>query len=382
MNEVDRTPPWQGTLHVIAPSAPPKICGVGDHSNHLVSALAKRGRVLIHCGQLDPTPRFDHSGMILDFDHRFPWTLEQVADSSAIRSGETAFVQYTNFAYGRYGFNPWIAPALARLRHRRVRVVTMFHETYMNGSEGWKAAIMGWWQRRFFRQVGRNSDVCLFSTQPWAEQYASWFPGRPVLCLAVGSNIPPIPVDRQAHRARLGIPVGVPCLVVFGGTHPTRHFDWIAAASERLSRENIDHRVLHVGPDAQDVARLLAGVPLIELGVLSEVEVSKALSAGDIMMAPISDGASTRRGSLLAGLEHGLCCVSTMGTGTDALLAEQSGKALVLATGKEDFLDQVARLARDQDRMGAIGQAGAAFYRANFSWESVADRLVSTLSVR
>ncbi len=373
------TLPWKGTLHVIAPSAPPKICGVGDHTNHLVAALAKHGKVRIHCGQLDPAPRFDHPEATVDFDHRFPWTLKNVATSSEIHPGETIFVQYTNFAYGRYGFNPWIAPALSRLRRRGVRVVTMFHETYMNGSEGWKAAVMGWWQQRFFRQVGRNSDVCLFSTEPWAEQYADWFPGRPVKCLPVGSNIRVCAVDRNAERTRLSIPEGMPCLVVFGGMHPTRLFDWVEAASRNLQQSGVDHRILHVGPDSARVGELLKGLPLIELGIQSEEGVSKALTSGDILLAPISDGASTRRGSLLAGMEHRLCCLTTKGPGTDPSIGGLDGMALRFAKDREDFVVKVAELVKDVEQCERIGAGAKEFYDANFSWESVASKLIGVL---
>lgn len=371
---------WKGRLHVVAPSAPPKICGVGDHSFHLSLALASHGEVLVHCGQILPQPGFEGCEMVVDFDHRRPWTLRDVADSPSIRSGETVFVQYTNFAYGRYGFNPWIAPALARMRRRGVRVVTMFHETYMNGSEGWKAATMGWWQRHFFRQVGLNSDICLFSTKPWAEEYAPWFPGKKVECLPVGGNIRPVAIDRSAERERLGIKPDEPCLVIFGGTHPSRLFDWMQGASQALTSQGIGHKVLHVGPDAPEVARLLEGAPLIELGVQSEEGVSKALSVGDLMMAPISDGASTRRGSLLAGMQHGLCCITTRGPGTDALLESQSDVGLCFANDKTDFAKQVCRLAQDRAASGAIAEGAKVFYNANFAWSSVAGRLVDLLN--
>ena len=379
-NATGTTERWQGTFHIVAPSAPPKICGVGDHSFHLASALSERGRVLVHCGQDRPLPEWGRCEVVVDFDHDHPQTLKAVADSPSIVAGDTVFVQYTNFAYGKYGWNPWLAPALRTLRRRGVRIVTMFHETYMNGSEGWKPWLMGQWQRHFFRQVGLTSDVCLFSTEAWSIRYAPWFHSSLVSFLPVASNIPLVPADKTVERARLGIPVGVPCLVVFGGTHPSRLFDWIAEASGKLTANAVEHRLLHVGPDESSVARLLAGSPLVELGILPADQVSRALTAGDVLLAPISDGASTRRGSLLAGLEHGLCCITTAGPGTDQILSSQDGLSLRFARDKKDFGEIVLDLATHPDRIAETGTRARAFYRSRFSWESIADDLLRLLT--
>jgi glycosyltransferase involved in cell wall biosynthesis len=255
----------------------------------------------------------------------------------------------------------------------------MFHETYMDGSEGWKAAIMGRWQKHFFRRVGRTSDLCLFSTEPWSSRYASWFPESRIACLPVASNIPVVVADKSGERARLGIPDGIPCMVVFGGLHPSRLFDWIAEASRALARDGVEHRLLHIGPDSNSISGLLAGSPLMELGILPAEMVSRALTAGDILLAPISDGASTRRGSLLAGLEHGLCCITTPGPGTDRVLLSQDGISIKFARGKGDFIEVVQELATHPDRVREFAGHATTFSRSHFTWESIADNLLHLL---
>jgi len=366
----------QGTLHLIAPSAPPKICGVGDHSFLLAQALSKRTPVQVHCGQTDPPPRFGAGDARTDFDHRFPWTLLRLSRLDEFRPGDAVFVQYTNFAYGRYGFNPWIAPSLDRLRRKGLEITTMFHETYMP-AVGVKIRMMGAWQRVFFRQVGMASHLCLFSVEPWTRQYRPWFPRSRVETLPVGSNIPLLPADRDQERRRLGIAPDVPVLVVFGGTHPSRLFDWIETASRRLFEAGVEHRILRIGPDGEEVGRRLGGLPVIERGILSPDEVSRTLRCGDIFLSPISDGASSRRGSLLAGLQHGLACLTTRGFSTDeSFLEHGSGgeQALEFASDKADFARRCLDLVRDRGRAVEMGTRASSFYQANFSWESIADR--------
>lgn len=364
----------QGTLHLIAPSAPPKICGVGDHSFLLAQALSARTRVEVHCGQTTPAPHLGAVDARTDFDHRFPWTLLRLSRMDDFRPGDTVFAQYTNFAYGRYGFNPWIAPSLSRLRRKGLRVTTMFHETYMP-AVGVKIRMMGAWQRVFFRQVGRASHLCLFSVEPWTRQYRPWFPESAVETLPVGSNIPLVaPGQASAERLGLGIPPQVPVLVVFGGTHPSRLFDWIVAASRRLSEAGVEHRLLRIGPDGEEVARRLRGLPLVDRGILPPDEVSRTLRCGDVFLSPISDGASSRRGSLLAGLQHGLACLTTQGPSTDASFRENAGVAMEFASDSADFARRCLELVRNPQRRIHMGKCASSFYEANFSWESIADR--------
>jgi len=351
---------------------------VGDHSLLLGQALSRRIPTLLHCGQREPEPLLPGLDVVHDFDSRFPWTLGKAARSRDFQPGDTVFFQYTNFAYGRYGFNPWLAPALRRLRRKGLRIATMFHETYMP-AVGFKIRLMGAWQRVFFRAVGEASDVCFFSIEPWADRYSSWFPRAKVRTLKVGSNIPPVATTREAERARLGLDDDEVSLVVFGGTHPSRLFEWIVDASAALRSAGIRHRVVHVGPDREEVARRLEGAPLLELGILDPDGVSRALRTADIFLSPISDGASSRRGSLLAGLEHGLCCLTTAGDSTDSLFHEQDGRGVVFARDRADFSRLTVDLAKDRRRCSGHGELAASFYRANFSWDSIAGNLLREL---
>lgn len=364
------------TLHLIAPSAPPRICGVGDHGFLLGSALAATTTLKIHCGQIDPSPLLAPLDCSIDFDHRDSRTLERLARTGDFRSGDRVLFQYTNFAYGSRGFNPWLAPALRRLKARGLEVATMFHETYTD-QPGLRGLAMRTWQRHFFRQVGLTSDLALFSVEPWTRKYRPWFPRARVETLAVGSNIPKIPLDRQKERASLGIPDGIPVLGVFGGLHPSRLFEWIVAASRHLAANGIDHRILRIGPDGEEVARRLAGAPLVDLGILDADKVSRALSCCDVFLSPISDGASSRRGSLLAGLGHGLPCISTLGASSDEIFRQAAQTAFVAADGMEDFARHCQSLCLDSELRLRLARDAQAFHDRTFSWNSIASKLLS-----
>lgn len=365
----------EGTLHLIAPSAPPKICGVADHTLMIGRALAASTRVAIHCGQADPSPRFPGIPFRVDFDHERPSTLVPLAKSDAFAPGDRVLLQFTNFAYARWGLNFGLARAMAAWRRRGLAVATMFHETYTD-QPGPKGLAMRTWQRHFFRSVGRNSDLCLFSIEPWSAEYRSWFPAAKVETLAVGSNIPTAPVDRDVHRATLGLPPGLPVLGVFGGAHPSRLYGWVLAASNHLAAKGVDHRVLRVGPDSERVRELLAGTPLVDIGILDAEDASRALSCCDMFLGPIVDGASSRRGSLIAGLGHGLPCITTLGPASDREFRSAAGTAFEIADSADSFSAACERLVHDGFRRRELGIAARSFHDEHFGWEGIASRLL------
>ena len=54
-------------------------------------------------------------------------------------------------------------------------------------------------------------------------------------------------------------------------------------------------------------------------------EVSRRLSAADLNLSAFIDGVSTRRGSLMAALQHGVASVGTRGYLTDQMLLNEDG---------------------------------------------------------
>ena len=66
---------------------------------------------------------------------------------------------------------------------------------------------------------------------------------------------------------------------------------------------------------------------------------------------------------------------------TDALLAREAGKALLLAdvAVPKDFYSVVTRLAGSADLRKDLQQGAHQLYERDFTWKSIAARLLSTL---
>jgi glycosyltransferase involved in cell wall biosynthesis len=106
---------------------------------------------------------------------------------------------------------------------------------------------------------------------------------------------------------------------------------------------------------------------VIRPGYLSNQDVSAHLRAADIAVLPYVDGASPRRGSLLACATNGLPIVSTEPVSravADAVLAVPAGDASALSAAVLD-------LAEDSARLSSL-KAGSAALTESCSWPRIA----------
>jgi glycosyltransferase involved in cell wall biosynthesis len=121
---------------------------------------------------------------------------------------------------------------------------------------------------------------------------------------------------------------------------------------------------------------------VIAEGPLAGEEASRRMSAADIYLAPFVDGVSSRRGSFIAGLQHGIASVATIGENSDPFLRESAGKAFLAADVNdcEQFSAQVKRLAADVNLRANLGPVGQRLFNEWFAWPTIARRVRGVLA--
>jgi glycosyltransferase involved in cell wall biosynthesis len=135
--------------------------------------------------------------------------------------------------------------------------------------------------------------------------------------------------------------------------------------SNRAYLERVERLIEQVGMRAR----------VIWTDYLPEQEVTAALCASDVCVLPYRDGASTRRGTLMAALAHALPIVTTVPQvavprfvdGENMLLAERRDPTALAAA--------MARLA-DDPVLRARLSAGAAELSRHFGWPAIAQQTV------
>lgn len=239
---------------------------------------------------------------------------------------------------------------------------------------------MNFWQGPQLRALSQGSDLVFVVVGKWRQQYARWFYGKPVQHLPVGSNIPREALSRFEARRRLGIAEEKLVLGVFGQGHHSQRWDLAAAAVCHLSRQGVPTVVLHLGPGTSHAREVFKGLEIISDGFLEAREVSRRLSAVDIFLAPFEDGISTRRGTLMAALQHGLPVVGTSGRATDDLLLQSDGVSLILTRLEiSEYVRAVERVYSRPDLQTSLRSGSRRLFEAEFSWPVIAQKLIRYL---
>ena len=101
-------------------------------------------------------------------------------------------------------------------------------------------------------------------------------------------------------------------------------------------------------------------------GVLEAAELSRHLSACDLMIQPYPDGVSSRRTSATAGLSHSLPIATTTGRLTEPLWEQSAAVALAPAGDADALADEVERLLADDDERRRLSKAARKLYQERF----------------
>jgi glycosyltransferase involved in cell wall biosynthesis len=326
--------------------------GIRDFSDGLVQALE----------------RLDGVGARLALWGRQGWR-KIASDATAV------VVQYNPFSYGRWGFAPMLIADLHRLRDRQVSV--MVHEPYLPISD-WRSLVMGGWQRLQLRRLLAHADCVGLST----ESFRSYLPKRHrarATHLPVGSPLPDARGRRSELRDMIGAHENRLVVAMYGSAHPSRLPEHCSEAIARLVADGRDPLVLNLGADAPELTSLAPAVRVLRPGPLPAAELGAWLAAADLALLPFIDGASTRRTTLIAALQQGVCVLSTDGRLTDRELAGAPAPVLTPVRDAAAFADAAAALAADATRRARSVAAGRRLYDERFGWPVIAGRLVASL---
>jgi glycosyltransferase involved in cell wall biosynthesis len=338
---------------------PPDVGGVADYTARLNSELTKVGCETAVFSRRD-AQRWDARALAA-LIRRAP------------RQG-VVHIQYQAAAFDLLG-DMCLLPLMLRPR-RAVRVVTTFHDTrapYLFPKAGRLRSMA-------IRLLARTSHAVVAADE---RDLATLGAGRSYQ-VPIGSNVacdPPTGFSRAEFRTQLGLATDDLALVYFGLLNSSKGLDTLLDAFELLP----EARLLLLGgsvgaSDATNrvttaaVERRVAafGARVIRPGYQAASSLSAHLLAADIAVLPYVDGASPRRGSLLACAEHGLPIVSTAPVSqavADAVLAVPPGDAGALAQAARS----VARSTELQTRL----RAGSAALAGRSSWSAIAQQHVA-----
>lgn len=412
---------------------PPDEGGVADYSRCLAEALVAQGQQVAvlttrrpRHGAMDEggdpgasRRRDDPPGVGAIPVHRlaapgWPWrSLEQTAALARTWRADWLHLQYQAAAF-RLGLPIHLLPGYLRWRLPDLRLAVTYHdlrEPYLFPKAGRLRgrAVQGLAQRSHLALTTNAADRLALAATLAARGGAA---PRQAL-VPIGSNLPDAPppgYERQAFRAAQGLGPEVLLLGSFGFLNASKGGAQLLEALAALRAAGRDGRLVLIGgtagaSDASNAQALAAfraqaqamGLSpwLIWTGFLPPPQVSAWLRALDLALLPYTDGASFRRGSLLAALSHGCAVISTRAAGMtapssavqahdhasfptadDALLPPLEDGVQALLCPPEDgasLVRAVLHLAAEPALAAALGREARRLAEA-FGWPAIAER--------
>src|SRR5579859_1342894 len=372
-------------LALLSAEYPPRAGGVGDYTRQLGLALLQRGHavsVLTNSVPADgPPPPGEPEREILAIRH---WDWHCWPAVIRVLDRVRPDVLHIQYQTGAYAMHPAINLLPWRLRQlpERPRLLVTAHDLREPYLFPKAVPLRHWVTRRLLRDV----DRAIVTNDQDAIQIHHYHASAPLI--PIGSNIAVIPLrdaDRTGWRERAGAQAGDRLIGYFGLIGPSKGLDILLEAMHGLPES---YRLLIIGgsatsPQDQAFAEQFQG-QIERLGMRGRAfmtgqcraeDVSAYLQAADLLALPYADGASFRRGSLLAALTHGAPVVTTtpaapLPASTPQLINGQHvllvppGDAAALAAA----IAQLASTAPLRERLAQAGRLLA----TQFTWESIA----------
>jgi glycosyltransferase involved in cell wall biosynthesis len=254
-------------------------------------------------------------------------------------------------AFHAFGEGSWRQDAAAAVH--RVMVTLLLQRA----TKAW-VTIPAWADR--LRRYGRSVSFC-------------WLP--------VPSNVP-VSADPSAVEAlRAGFPAGSRIVGHFSTYNTDTCRDLGAILPDVLAEASLAILLIGRGSETFRAAFITRHPSLASrvhaTGAVDATEVSHALQASDVLAQPYTDGASTRRTTLMAALEHGTPTVTTLGRLSDPTWAGSRAVVSVPAGDQRAFAAAVIDLTKDAARRAALSASGRELYTERFALPHVIDALVT-----
>lgn len=318
---------------MVTGSYPPDVCGAGDYTEQLVGALSGRGvSVEVVTGP---------GWRIRDV----PAVLKRIGASGA----DITHIQYPTVGYGRN-----LGPQLVALLERGVVTLHEASQTHLLRQFALYPLLLS----RHIIFTNRFEQAYISRFAPWLRQRSSVIP--------IGSNVP---VGRADGERMLDE------IVYFGLIRPAKGLESVLELADILKQRGSRMTVRIIGLPLKEHRSYLdalrtksASLPVIwDLG-LSDAATADRLAKAAYAYAPFPDGASERRGSLLALLANGVATVTTRGAQTSSAFNE----VVEFAASPMDAASILDSLRVDASRRLGFSKQGSR-YASQFSWPGIAE---------
>ncbi len=326
---------------LLSGSLPPDTCGVGDYTFNLADALMQKGINVSTFSMKDFKAKnyfsriHEINKIAADFIHiQYP----------SVGYGYTTFPQFLNF------FIPSIITLHEISQAQTLRKLSLFPYSIRS-------------QKVIFTNVHELNYF--INIAPWIKNKIDIIP--------IGSNINPNLVKQKELKDRNNE------IIYFGIFRQNKGIEKLINLARLIKKRRLNFVVHLVGkphPNQNEYYENLkyetVGLPVKWSIGLNQREVGEIMNSSLVSYLPYPDGASDRRGSLLASLQNGLPVITTLGNQTP----DNIKKVVMCSKDASTTLNIINKITQDSRRYHEKVKQGVEAMRY-YQWDVIADKHIN-----
>jgi glycosyltransferase involved in cell wall biosynthesis len=374
---------------MISGEYPPMEGGVADFTSIVGQRLVERGAEVHVLTSRDASDHADDHGLIVVHAEMDDWGFKplygRLRELVADVRPDIINIQYQTAAYAMH-------PAINLLPRfsPQIPIVVTFHDLRVPYLLP-KAVRLRRWVNV---DLARMSDAVIVTNAQDRAELQQVQGIKRLETIPIGSNISyhlPEGYDRAVWRGQWGVDQNTTLLCFFGFLNDSKGAVEIIQALQILRSGGIHASLMMIGgavsssnasnqPYYDLVLQTIADLGLEDdvfwTGYVPNVEVSAAFKSADICVLPFTDGASFRRGSLMAALTHGVAIISTHPQVPVPEIVDRENMLLVPPQDVDALARAVREIVADRALRGRL-EAGSEQLSQLFGWDGIADRTLA-----
>ncbi len=351
--------------------------GVGAYTQILARELVRQGQevfVFTSDSAQNDDPRIHLT------NHLQNWGLSSLRAINQWAKNERLDLINLQFQTAAYAMSPWIHFLPDMIRH--IPIITTFHDLrfpYLFPKAG---PLRNW----IVMHLARRSAGVIVTNPEDAEKVKSL---PRVKLIPIGSNIlTPLPpdFDPRPWREKAGAREGDFLIAYFGLLNRSKGIENLLEGLRDLRASGVSAQLVMIGDtdgtsdptNADYAAEIMNRIHHLKLeafihhtGFIDDLAVGSYLKASDVVVLPFLDGASYRRGSLMAAIHYG-CTIVTTNPQANIPTFKHEENMLLVAPNDTATLTSALHQLLNSPEIRAHLQAGSAKLAANFDWSNIA----------
>jgi glycosyltransferase involved in cell wall biosynthesis len=376
-------------LLLITGEYPPMEGGVADFTAIVAERLANRGAAVHVLTSEQAGTQRQALGPVTVHARMSDWGFRSlfraVRELVTELAPDVVNIQYQTAAYGMHP-----AVNLFPRFFGEVPVVTTFHDLKVPYLLPKATALRRWVNL----DLARNCRAVIATNAQDRAELEQVEGVKRIEMIPIGSNISyhlPPSFDRGVWRGQWGVSHRTTLLSFFGFLNDSKGAIELIEAVKQLTGEGLPVDLVMIGGAVSSsnasnqtyydrvkntIIELNLEDHVFWTGYVANEEVSAAFTSSDVCVLPFADGASFRRGSLMAALTHGVPIISTYPEVSVPELVHGENIYLVPPNDAAAIAQAVREMARDDALRARLAQ-GARELSRHFDWDTIADRTLA-----